>query len=184
MIPRKQCFLNQKKAVTSSFVMAFWFPYFYVVDSAFCYLRQADTVGYSCYFVAVQASFGSTSLQCVATRVIHKILLCRLCRPQFVAQHSLKYIDSAQGKFVSLDRLKSLRANLIEKQKSLRSDYHSARDPEKELWRLKKNIDVILGERGATHDVPKESRRATPTVILSEARSAKSKDLKRKRPEL
>ena len=59
---------------------------------------------------------------------------------------SLAYIDSAPGKFVPIDRLKAKRAELIKEQKELRSAYHSARDAEKELYVIKKNVDTMLQE--------------------------------------
>ena len=59
---------------------------------------------------------------------------------------SLAYIDSAPGKFVPIDRLKAKRAELIREQKELRSAYHTARDAEKELYLIKKNVDTMLRE--------------------------------------
>ena len=51
--------------------------------------------------------------------------------------YSLKYIKSAQGKFVSLDRLKAKRSELISKQKKLRTRYYTAKNAEKELYSIK-----------------------------------------------
>ena len=57
---------------------------------------------------------------------------------------SLKYIKSAPGKFVSLDRLKAKRSELISKQKKLRTRYYSAKNAEKEMYAIKRNVDNIL----------------------------------------
>ena len=59
---------------------------------------------------------------------------------------SLKYIKSAPGKFVSLDRLKAKRSELINKQKALRSKYYSAKNAEKEMYAIKRNVDNMLKE--------------------------------------
>ncbi len=59
---------------------------------------------------------------------------------------SLKYIKSAPGKFVSLDRLKAKRSELISKQKKLRTRYYSAKNAEKELYSIKRNVDNMLKE--------------------------------------
>ena len=59
---------------------------------------------------------------------------------------SLKYIKSAPGKFVSLDRLKAKRSELISKQKKLRTRYYSAKNTEKELYSIKRNVDNMLKE--------------------------------------
>lgn len=60
---------------------------------------------------------------------------------------SLKYIKSPPGKFVSLDRLKAKRSELISKQKKLRTRYYSARGKEKELYTIKRNVDIMLEDR-------------------------------------
>lgn len=59
---------------------------------------------------------------------------------------SLKYIKSAPGKFVSLDKLKAKRSELINKQKKLRTRYYSAKNAEKELYSIKRNVDNMLKE--------------------------------------
>ncbi len=59
---------------------------------------------------------------------------------------SLKYIKSAPGKFVSLDKLKAKRSELIDKQKALRSKYYSAKNAEKEIYAIKRNVDNMLKE--------------------------------------
>ena len=59
---------------------------------------------------------------------------------------SLKYIKSAPGKFVSLDKLKAKRSELISKQKKLRTRYYSAKNAEKELYSIKRNVDNMLKE--------------------------------------
>ncbi len=59
---------------------------------------------------------------------------------------SLKYIKSAPGKYVSLDRLKSKISELISKQKKLRTRYYFAKNAEKELYSIKRNVDNMLEE--------------------------------------
>lgn len=59
---------------------------------------------------------------------------------------SLKYIKTPRGHFVSLDRLKSKRSELISEQKELRSRYYSDKNAEKELYKIKKNVDNMLRE--------------------------------------
>ena len=59
---------------------------------------------------------------------------------------SLKYIKSAPGKYVSLDSLKSKRSELISKQKKLRTRYYSAKNAEKEMYAIKRNVDNMLKE--------------------------------------
>ncbi len=65
---------------------------------------------------------------------------------------SLKYIKSAPGKFVSLDRLKAKRSELISKQKKLRTRYYSAKNVEKELYSIKRNVDNMLKEPSIDKD--------------------------------
>lgn len=57
---------------------------------------------------------------------------------------SLKYIKSAPEKFVSLDKLKAKRSELSGKQKKLRARYYSAKNAEKELYAIKRNVDNML----------------------------------------
>ena len=57
---------------------------------------------------------------------------------------SLDYIDSEPGAFVPLNKLKSVRAKLIEQQKKKRSHYYSAKNEEKRLYAIKRNVDNML----------------------------------------
>ena len=59
---------------------------------------------------------------------------------------SLDYIDSEPGAFVPLNKLKSVRAKLIEQQKKNRSQYYSAKNEEKRLYAIKRNVDNMLKE--------------------------------------
>ena len=59
---------------------------------------------------------------------------------------SLDYIDSEPGAFVPLNKLKSVRAKLIEQQKKNRSQYYSAKNEEKRLYIIKRNVDNMLSE--------------------------------------
>ena len=59
---------------------------------------------------------------------------------------SLDYIDSEPGAFVPLNKLKSVRAKLIEQQKKKRSHYYSAKNEEKRLYAIKRNVDNMLRE--------------------------------------
>lgn len=45
---------------------------------------------------------------------------------------------------MALDKLKAKRSELISKQKKLRTRYYSAKNAEKELAVVKKNVDTIL----------------------------------------
>ncbi len=47
---------------------------------------------------------------------------------------------------MSLDKLKSKRSELINKQGSLRSSYYSAKNAEKEMYAIKRNVDNMLKE--------------------------------------
>ena len=47
---------------------------------------------------------------------------------------------------MSLDKLKSKRSELINKQRSLRSRYYSAKNAEKEMYAIKRNVDNMLKE--------------------------------------
>ncbi len=57
---------------------------------------------------------------------------------------SLDYIDSEPSAFVPLKKLKSVRAKLIEQQKKNRSQYYSAKNEEKRLYVIKRNVDNML----------------------------------------
>ena len=57
---------------------------------------------------------------------------------------SLDYIDSELGAFVPLNKLKSVRTKLIEQQKKKRSHYYSAKNEEKRLYAIKRNVDNML----------------------------------------
>lgn len=59
---------------------------------------------------------------------------------------SLKYIESAPGKIVPLNKLKSKRAELISEQKRLRSRYYYGKNEEKKLYAIKRNVDTMLGK--------------------------------------
>ena len=59
---------------------------------------------------------------------------------------SLDYIDSEPGAFVPLNKLKSVRAKLIDQQKKTRSRYYSAKNEEKLLYAIKRNVDNMLKE--------------------------------------
>lgn len=55
-------------------------------------------------------------------------------------------IDSEPSAFVPLNKLKSVRAKLIDQQKKLRPRYYSAKNEEKCLYAIKRNVDNMLGE--------------------------------------
>lgn len=57
---------------------------------------------------------------------------------------SYAFLDTERGKFPNISKIKSIRSELISEQKQLRENYHSARDAEKELYAIKKNVDTML----------------------------------------
>ena len=59
---------------------------------------------------------------------------------------SLDYIDSEPSAFAPLNKLKSVRTKLIEQQKKKRSHYYSAKNEEKRLYAIKRNVDNMLKE--------------------------------------
>lgn len=60
---------------------------------------------------------------------------------------SRPYIKTAPGKIATLNTLKATRDKLIKQQQSIRTRYYSARDKEKELYTIKRNVDIILEDR-------------------------------------
>ena len=60
---------------------------------------------------------------------------------------SRPYIKTAPGKIATLNTLKATRDKLIKQQQSIRTRYYSARDKEKELYTIKRNVDIILDDR-------------------------------------
>ena len=51
---------------------------------------------------------------------------------------------TAPGKIATLNTLKATRDKLIKQQQSIRTRYYSARDKEKELYTIKRNVDIML----------------------------------------
>ena len=60
---------------------------------------------------------------------------------------SRPYIKTAPGKIATLNTLKATRDKLIKQQQSIRTRYYSARDKEKELYTIKRNVDIMLEDR-------------------------------------
>ena len=51
------------------------------------------------------------------------------------------------SKIATLNTLKATRDKLIKQQQSIRTRYYSARDKEKELYTIKRNVDIMLEDR-------------------------------------
>ena len=64
---------------------------------------------------------------------------------------SRPYIKTAPGKIATLNTLKATRDKLIKQQQSIRTRYYSARDKEKELYTIKRNVDIMLEDRSHEH---------------------------------
>lgn len=74
---------------------------------------------------------------------------------------SYVFLDTEAGKFPNIAKVKSIRSKLISEQKQIREKYHSARDAEKELYTIKKNVDTMLRDPELYAD-----RRRHKTVTL------------------
>ena len=76
--------------------------------------------------------------------------LMKVCQKEHADEGTLPsrpYIKTAPGKIATLNTLKATRDKLIKQQQSIRTRYYSARDKEKELYTIKRNVDIMLEDR-------------------------------------